>query len=228
MSDIRHLHTDEEDRPHHLCPCLNCSLRFPNVPAHGSPDTMLAVISLLRADGSVAFAGLPADALLATRALGRDGDDSVATARLCEHFEGHGTCNRGHKCRFAHRAAVAAASTTTTTTTTTTTSETAVQLGALAARAASDATPIASSGSGRPRAARSPPRPRRATDRAPQRGADVPRLAPRALRRCTPFALIHGLISDRREGRCGTCTQLPNTQRTQPVSLASFHTRTAI
>jgi hypothetical protein len=74
-------------------------------------------VTLLRTDGAVAFPDVPADTLLVTRALagaGADGSSGplaagTASARLCEHFEGHGTCNRGVKCRFAHRAAAAAA-----------------------------------------------------------------------------------------------------------------------
>ena len=72
-------------------------------PAHGwGPFT------LLQADGRVAFADVPAHTLLVTRAFGRQ-DGQVIAARLCEHFEGHGRCNRGARCRFAHRAAVAIA-----------------------------------------------------------------------------------------------------------------------
>jgi hypothetical protein len=72
-------------------------------PAHGwGPFT------LLQADGRVAFADVPAHTLLVTRAFGRQ-DGQVTAARLCEHFEGHGRCNRGARCRFAHRAAVAIA-----------------------------------------------------------------------------------------------------------------------
>ena len=70
---------------------------------------MSSTVTLLHTDGSVAFADVPADQLLATRATMRHGNGipTVVSHRLCEHFEGHGTCNRGTKCRFVHRASAA-------------------------------------------------------------------------------------------------------------------------
>jgi len=49
-------------------------------------------------DASPSAAGTPT-----TATIGHVHAHRPVVARLCEHFEGHGTCNRGHKCRFAHR-----------------------------------------------------------------------------------------------------------------------------
>ena len=52
---------------------------------------------------------LPWEELLQTRALENAQASSCgcysAVVRLCDHFEDRGSCNRGHKCRFAHRVA---------------------------------------------------------------------------------------------------------------------------
>jgi len=58
----------------------------------------------------VAGAVARSEDLLATRALEHAERDAVTGAvvvRLCDHFEDRGSCNRGHKCRFAHRVVAA-------------------------------------------------------------------------------------------------------------------------
>ena len=61
----------------------------------------------------VAGAVARSEDLLATRALEHAEIDAAAgtvVVRLCDHFEDRGSCNRGHKCRFAHRVRAAAKS----------------------------------------------------------------------------------------------------------------------
>ena len=94
---------DDSGPPQHHRPAAHAA--SPRYPAH------FGAIALLRADGTAAGTA-PAHHLLRTRALPHSGVNPAAanaaaeplSARLCEHFEGLGKCNRGARCRFAHRA----------------------------------------------------------------------------------------------------------------------------
>jgi hypothetical protein len=71
------------------------AVRFDVLVADGSPD----------AGGHLGHADVPGDHLLRTRVFDERSAHGAArvAVRLCQHFERHGVCSRGFKCRFAHR-----------------------------------------------------------------------------------------------------------------------------
>jgi len=72
------------------------------LPRHPAPR--LATVTLLDA-GSAPITTVPVAALAYTRALAPESvgaDATTAAVQVCAHFERHGACNRGHRCRFAH------------------------------------------------------------------------------------------------------------------------------
>jgi hypothetical protein len=75
------------------------------LPRHPAPK--LATVTLLDAD-SAPITTVPVAALAYTRALAPESvgaDATTAAVQVCAHFERHGACNRGHRCRAAHRPA---------------------------------------------------------------------------------------------------------------------------
>jgi hypothetical protein len=72
------------------------------LPRHPAPK--LATVTLLDAD-SAPLTTVPVAALAYTRALAPESvgaDATTAAVQVCAHFERHGACNRGHRCRAAH------------------------------------------------------------------------------------------------------------------------------
>ena len=84
---------------------------MPTQPLPRHPAPKLATVTLLDA-GSAPITTVPVAALAYTRALAPESvgaDATTAAVQVCAHFERHGACNRGHRCRWAHIIASSAA-----------------------------------------------------------------------------------------------------------------------